>query len=58
MDSKIARFLKEGLLEKNRKMTPAQRVKAFIEHSRLMKALRADGERRRDPGASRKPPHA
>jgi hypothetical protein len=47
MRSEIARFLEEKVLERNRKMTPAQRVKAFIEHSRRLKAIQAAGARRR-----------
>lgn len=47
MESRNARFLRQGLIEKYRKMTPVQRVKAFVEHSRRMKGLRDAGELRR-----------
>jgi hypothetical protein len=49
MRSKNADFLKQGLIEQARKMTPAQRVRAFIEHSRQIRAIRK-------AGAGRKPP--
>jgi hypothetical protein len=35
------------MVELCRKMTPAQRVRAFIEHSRVVKQIHAAGERRR-----------
>lgn len=47
MESKNAAFLRQGLVDRYRKMTPGERVKAFIEHSRLMQQLRKAGEIRR-----------
>lgn len=50
MRSKNAEFLKDGLIEQARKMKPVQRVRAFIEHSRQMLAIRKAGARRRPAG--------
>ena len=44
MESENARFLRQGMIERCRKVTPAERVKAFIEHSKQMKSLAAAGE--------------
>jgi hypothetical protein len=51
MKSENARFLRQGLIEQCRKMTPAQRVLAFIEHSRLMQEVRNAGRNRRNSPA-------
>ncbi len=47
MRSKNAEFLKDSLIEQARKMTPKQRVHAYIEHSRQMRAIAKAGSRRR-----------
>jgi hypothetical protein len=47
MESKNARFLRQGMIDRCRKMTPAERVKAFIEHSKQIRSLAAAGEARR-----------
>jgi hypothetical protein len=47
MESKNAEFLRQGLIERYRKMTPIQRIRAFVEHSRMMQKLRKAGEVRR-----------
>lgn len=47
MRSKNADFLKQGLIDQARKLTPKQRVLAFIEHSRQMRAISKAGSRRR-----------
>jgi len=57
MESKNARFLRQGMVESCRKMTPAQRVRAFIDHSRMMKKIFEAGERRRKSIAQSKPDH-
>ena len=57
MDSKNARFLRQGMVEQCRKMTPAQRVKAFIDHSRIVKKIHEAGERRRKSIAQAKLNH-
>jgi hypothetical protein len=57
MESENAKFLRQGLVEKCRKMTPAQRVKAYIEHSRIVKQIHAAGERRRNAILEMKPGH-
>jgi hypothetical protein len=54
MESENARFLRQGLIDRYRKMTPAERVRAFIDHSRLMKQLRDAGEARRKAARDRK----
>ena len=56
MESKNARFLKDGLVLQARKMTPTQRVLAFIEHSRQIRAIHDAGIRRRKR-AKKKPIH-
>jgi predicted nucleotidyltransferase len=48
MESKNARFLRQGIVELCRKMTPARRVKAFLEHSRAVKHIHLAGARRRN----------
>lgn len=58
MESKNADFLRQGVIDRCRRMTPAQRVKAFLEHSRLMKAIRKAGELRRKENQARKSGHA
>lgn len=45
MRSKNAEFLKEGLIEQARKLTPAQRLDKFVEHSKRMRSLRKLAER-------------
>lgn len=50
MNSENARFLRQGLVDRFRKMTPAERVSAFIEHSRLMIEFKKAGEARRRAG--------
>lgn len=50
MRSKNAEFLKEGLIEQARRMTPAQRVRAFIEHSRQILSIRKAGANPRRTG--------
>jgi hypothetical protein len=57
MESKNARFLKQGMIDRCKAMTPAQRVKSFIEHSRQMKLLRQAGEARRKKSAQKKASH-
>jgi hypothetical protein len=54
MESENARFLRQGLIDRYRKMTPAERLEAFIEHSKLMKKLRDAGEARRKASRDRK----
>jgi hypothetical protein len=57
MESENARFLRQGMVELCRKMTPAQRVRAFIEHSRIIKQIHAAGERRRNERILKKHGH-
>jgi hypothetical protein len=47
MESKNARFLREGLIEQARKTTPIQRLDAYVDHSRRMLSLKQLGDRRR-----------
>lgn len=47
MESRNALFLRAGVVEQARKMTPAQRVRAFIKHSRQMRAIRDAGIQQR-----------
>lgn len=47
MQSRNARLLKRSLLEETRRMTPAERVRAFIEHSRVLIKIKEAGEARR-----------
>ncbi len=50
MESKNAQFLRQGVIDRCRRMTPAQRVRMFIEHSKLMRKVKDAGERdRRSP---------
>ena len=57
MESENARFLRQGMVDLCRKMTPAQRVRAFIEHSRIVKQIHAAGARRRKEPIEEKPGH-
>ena len=47
MESENARFLRQGMVEKYRGMTPIERLRAFVEHSRLMMDLKKAGDARR-----------
>ncbi len=47
MESENARFLRNGLVAQARKRTPAERLNAFVLHSRRMRSLQALGESRR-----------
>jgi hypothetical protein len=47
MDSKLARQAKDALLAANQRLSPEQRLNAFLAHSRLMVALFAAGKRLR-----------
>lgn len=57
MESKNAEFLRQGLIETCRKMTPAQRIRVFIEHSERMNRLRDAGVARRKALEDRKKDH-
>ena len=54
MESQNARFLKQSVVERCRRMSPVQRVKAFIEHSKQMKGLRIAGELHRKAISNKK----
>ena len=47
MKSKNALFLRESLLTQARKLTPLERLNAFVDHSRRMRSLMELGDRRR-----------
>ena len=47
MQSRNARFLKQSLLEEYRRMIPAERARAYIEHSRVLIKIKEAGEARR-----------
>lgn len=55
MESKNAEFLREGLIETARKMTPLERLDAFVEHSLRMRSLMALGEKRRNTRVGQDP---
>lgn len=44
MKSRNARFLKQGLIEEYRQMSPLERVRAFIKHSLLMQKIKEAGD--------------
>jgi hypothetical protein len=48
MYSKNADFLRESLIERCRNLTPAERVRLFIEHTLLMRKVRDAGVLRRN----------
>lgn len=52
MESKLANAARADLAESIRKLSPEQRLNAFLAHSTLMLALRRAAEQRRD---SRRP---
>lgn len=54
MRSRNAEFLKREVLEANRRMTRSERVRAFIEHSRILIEIHKAGEARRKVLADRK----
>jgi hypothetical protein len=56
MDSENARFLKQGVVERCRKMTHAQRVRAYIGHSQAIRQIHAAGERQRGVRLGGNPP--
>jgi hypothetical protein len=54
MESKLAAQSKRSLLEANQRLTPAQRVAAYVVHCRLMFDLYQAGQRARPvPSRSR-----
>jgi len=57
MRSKNADFLKEGLIEQARRLSPSQRLDLFVEHSKRMIRLRELGELRRAESAGAKRPN-
>ena len=55
MKSRNARFLKQGLIEEYRQMSPHDRVRAFIKHSFLMKKIKEAGDAKRKALTGKKP---
>lgn len=54
LESKLARQARESLLESERRLTPAERLEAFLEHNQLLGAFHQAGraaEQRRVHGA-------
>jgi hypothetical protein len=49
MESKLATDARRALLAANQRLTPAERLNAFLAHSRLMLELHRAGERLRVP---------
>jgi hypothetical protein len=47
MESKLASQAKQALIAATQRLTPEQRLNAFLEHSRLMMALHQAGKRLR-----------
>lgn len=47
MDSANGRFLRQGMVDQCRNMTPAQRVSAFFKHSRIVRQIFTAGKLRR-----------
>jgi hypothetical protein len=47
MRSKLAEYLKQSLLESNQRLTPEQRLEAFLVHSRLVMELHRAGREAR-----------
>ena len=45
--SRLAQDLQQALIDQARRMRPEERLKAFVEHSRLMVLLMQAGRRRR-----------
>jgi len=45
--SRLSQDLQQALIDQARRMRPEERLKAFIEHSRLMVLLMQAGRRRR-----------
>jgi hypothetical protein len=52
MKSKLANAAEQQLIDAAKRMTPAQRLRAFIEHSRRMVQLQQAGKELRTPQAS------
>jgi hypothetical protein len=55
MESENAQFLRQGLVETYRKMTPVERLQAFVNHSRLMLEFKRAGDARRESLKEGKP---
>jgi len=47
MESKLARQLREDLIASVRRLTPEERLKAFVTHNRLVSELYQAGQRHR-----------
>lgn len=57
MESKNAKFLREGVIDQARRMTPAQRVRKFIAYSNQMRAIHAAGAKARKAKPAAKSVH-
>lgn len=53
VDSKLTRQLQEDLVVAMRRLTPEERLRAFVAHGRLMTELNEAGRRHRSQAASR-----
>ncbi|MBS0420128.1 MAG: hypothetical protein JSR66_20625 [Proteobacteria bacterium] len=45
MESKVAKIARRALLSDAKRLTPEQRLKAFVVHCQLMMKLHAEGQR-------------
>jgi hypothetical protein len=56
MESENARFLRDAVVDRCRKMTPTERLRAYVEHLRMIKKVYAAGklQRKRPTGSKRK----
>jgi hypothetical protein len=53
MPSKLAQDLKRALIAETQQLTPEERIRAFLAHSRLLAELHLAGQKLRDSKAPR-----
>jgi len=53
MESKLAQYAEQQLIEAAKRMTPEQRLRAYLEHSRRMSSLQRAGKAMRIADAAR-----
>jgi hypothetical protein len=52
MESKVAKEAEKSLVEATQKLSPEERLNAFLEHCRLVTQLYEAGQKIRSPGTS------
>jgi hypothetical protein len=56
MESKLAKVAERALIEATQKLSPEERLNAFLEHCRLVTQLYEAGQKIRTPGTPQQKP--